>query len=78
MTKAKFYRHLEQSVDAPEGTLRDDLALKQLTGWDSMAVVEFIAFVDEQFSMPLEYESIMAAKTAGDLAALVSGHLQQE
>ncbi len=40
-----------------------------------MAVVEFIAFVDEQFSLPLEYEAIVAAKTGGDLAGLVGSHL---
>ena len=28
MTKDEFYRHLEQSVDAPMGTLKDGLALK--------------------------------------------------
>jgi len=78
LTKANFYRHLEQSVDATEGTLTEHLVLKNLEGWDSMAVVDFIAFVDEQFSMPLEYESIMAAKTGGDLAALVSSHLKPE
>lgn len=76
MTKDEFYRHLEQSVDAPPGTLRDDLTLKEFPGWDSMAVVEFIAFVDEQFSMPLEYEAIMASKTAGELAKLVGSHLK--
>lgn len=75
MTKDEFYRHLEQSVDAPAGTLTDGLPLKEFPGWDSMAVVEFIAFVDEQFSLPLEYEAIVAAKTGGDLAGLVGSHL---
>ena len=63
-------------MGAPPGTLSGSEKLEgDLVGWDSMAVVSFIAMVDDRLGTTLPPAEIAAAKTVDDLVALAADKL---
>jgi acyl carrier protein len=75
MTKSEFYHELEAIIEAPSGTIRGDEALRDLEGWSSLAVITFIAMVDEKLGMSVSPESLAKARTVPDLVALFPGSI---
>ncbi|MBF0547068.1 MAG: acyl carrier protein [Candidatus Riflebacteria bacterium] len=71
MTKADFLRNLEIVVEAPPNSISVGQPLLDLSGWDSMAIIAFIAFADEKLGKSVQPESLEKAKTVDDLALLV-------
>ena len=71
MTKQEFLAHLEDVLEADAGTVNSDNALMDLEGWDSLAVMVFIAMVDEKFGTNLSPQKIAEAKTVQDLITLL-------
>jgi acyl carrier protein len=71
MTKTEFLGHLDEIMEQEPGTLKSGEALKDLPKWDSMTVVQFIAFADEEFNVSLSSAKLLACKTVDDLAGLV-------
>ena len=49
MTNEKKIELLEDMLDLESGTLKPDTALKDLEEWDSIALISFIALVDDEF-----------------------------
>ena len=47
MTKREFVRELEDQLEMPEGSLKENQALAELAGWDSLAAVLFMALADK-------------------------------
>ena len=74
MTRDECLRMLDELFELDPGTLKDENHLGQQGDWDSMKVVEFIAFMDERFNTTVSPESLKACKTIGDLVALMQGH----
>lgn len=70
MTKAEFLDALAVILDLPEGQLTGKEVLEELPEWDSLAVISFIAFVDEEFNHIINGDSLAKAKTVDDLAVL--------
>lgn len=75
MTKAEFLGHLDEIMEQEPGTLKEGEALKDVPKWDSMTVVQFIAFADEQFNLAIPGTKLLACATVDDLAALLSPHV---
>jgi acyl carrier protein len=75
MRTSDFLKHLDSALDLPEGTLTGTEQLSDIPEWDSLAVISFIALVDEQFNIIVEGEKLAEAKSIVDLLALLKGHV---
>lgn len=76
MTKPEFFRLLDELLEQDPGTLKGDEALDALPKWDSLALMGFIALLDQHFGLILPASRISECKTVGDLAALVGDKLK--
>lgn len=75
MTKKEFLKQLDEIVQEEPGTLTGAELLNQVAGWDSLAVVSFMAMVDENLGMTLAPKAIGGCKSVDDLVALTQGKL---
>ena len=76
MTKKGFLGLIEEIVEEDPGTLTGSEKLReQLAGWNSLAVVSFLAMVDEKFEITLAPDAISKCKTVDDLANLLDGRV---
>jgi len=75
MTRDEFLRALEEALTVDEGTFGMGVALATIPEWDSLGIVEFQAYADENFSLELEPERINACQTVDDVVALVAAKL---
>jgi acyl carrier protein len=62
----------EPIVDVPANSLTGRELLADLGGWDSVAILSFIALADEQFRVSLAPSDIQASRTVNDLLLLIS------
>jgi acyl carrier protein len=76
MKTSDFLKLLDDALDLPQGTLTGTEQLSDIPEWDSLAVISFIALVDEQFNVILEGEKLAEAKSVADLLALLQGQLE--
>jgi acyl carrier protein len=70
MSKEKIIAELEEILEQDAGSLKEDTTLASIPEWDSLAVISFIAAVDEQYGHVLNGDDLQKAKTIGDLVAL--------
>ncbi|MCP1241727.1 acyl carrier protein [Acetobacter lambici] len=70
MTKAEFLEELAVVLDVPEGSLKGPEVLEELPEWDSLAVISFIALVDDKFNHVVSGDSLAKAVTIDDLVRL--------
>jgi acyl carrier protein len=70
MKKEEFLAKLDELLELPDATLKGTEALKDLEAWDSLAVLSFIALVDEHCGITVAPKDIAACKTVNDLVAL--------
>jgi acyl carrier protein len=75
MTKNEFLTELEIALEAEAGSLTGDEILSDLEGWDSLAVMVFIAMVSEKFDVTLSASSIANSKSIADLIALLGDEI---
>jgi acyl carrier protein len=78
MTRVEVYGKLEEVLDLAPGTLKGDMALKELEQWDSVAVVSFIAMADSDFGVILPPKSIAQCRVVDDLADLIVERAQAQ
>lgn len=78
MNKQAFLNEIEEIFELDKNVLTGSETLEELGEWDSLAVMGFIAMVDENFEVILEAERIMSSVTVDDLIALVSVYLEKE
>lgn len=72
MTKQEFLALFEEVVEEPAGTVTGSERLREdLAGWNSLAILSFIAMVDDHFGISLSPSKITAAKTVDDLIGLL-------
>lgn len=77
MQTQAFYREIETALEFAPGAIKTgDEPLKDLGKWDSMALLSFIALVDELFSEEVEPSALGACKTPRALAELCKAHLE--
>ena len=71
MTLSEFHSEIDKILELPDGTITGSESLSSLSAWDSLAVLSFIAMVDEKFKMQLAARDISQCNTVGELAALL-------
>jgi acyl carrier protein len=71
MNKNDFYLKLDEVLDLAPGTVKGTDALADLEGWDSVAVISFIAMADADYGVILPSGQIAGCRTADDLAELI-------
>ena len=71
MDKAEFLRNLEDLIEADPGSLAETSVLADTEGWDSMAIMGFISFADDELGQTPAPKAIKACVTVADLMALV-------
>jgi acyl carrier protein len=71
LDRAAFYRRLDEILDIPAGTVKGGEVLSVFDGWDSMAMLGFIALADEHYSITVPAKRIPACVTVDDLADLI-------
>jgi acyl carrier protein len=64
-------RSMERLCELPPDSLNQDAVLTGIPGWDSLRVVEFVAMLDSNYGVTLEFEKMAGCTTAGDLVNLV-------
>ncbi|MBB6252237.1 acyl carrier protein [Nitrospirillum iridis] len=75
MNRKEFLAALDEMLELDPGTLQGPEELDGIDSWDSLAVISFIALVDEKFDTVVAGEDLAKAKTVDDLLALVSDHV---
>ncbi len=70
MDRKDFLLALDEMLELDPGTLTGEEALESLDSWDSLAVISFIALVDEKTGVVVEGEKLAKARTVADLLAL--------
>lgn len=72
MTNEKKLELLEDMLELDPGTLKPETVLENLEEWDSVAVISFIALVDDEFDKVIKGTSVREQKTVGDLLSLMT------
>lgn len=67
MNSAEFLLELDEMLELAPGALTGAELLEEVEGWDSLAVISFIALVDEKLGLVVEGEKLARAKTVADL-----------
>ncbi len=62
---------LEEIMDLDEGTLSLDSVLEDIDEWDSVAILSFIAAMDEHFEKTIKGSEIKAFVTVQDAIAVM-------
>jgi acyl carrier protein len=70
MTEPEFLNEIDAIIESAQGSTTMDNELSTLPGWDSMAIISFIAMADDKLGMSLDIKSLTACKTVEDLARL--------
>lgn len=71
MKRSEFLNLLDELVEAKPGTIHGEEELRAVEGWDSLAVVGFIALVDQHFGVALSASKLQGCKTVPDLIKLL-------
>jgi acyl carrier protein len=71
MQAEAFLREIELALELPTGSLKGSERLEDIPEWDSLAVISFIALVDEKLGLAVDGEKLAESRTVGDLLALV-------
>src|ERR1700709_2560832 len=71
MQQRAFLKHIDEILDLPPGTVRGDEVLADIEGWDSLAVVGFIAIVNQHFGVTLVAKDIQGATSLPALLSLI-------
>ncbi len=75
MTKKNFFLLIDELLENQPGTIAGNEILTQFSNWDSLAVIGFIALLDQHFSVSIPAAKIIECKTVADLADLVADKL---
>ena len=71
MESEKKIELLEEMLELEAGTLTPDTVLKELEEWDSIAIISFIALMDDEFNKIISGDEIKGQKTVENLMALM-------
>jgi acyl carrier protein len=75
MNKEEFISLLEEASESDENSLSEETLLEELESWDSLAIVSFIALVDEHLEVTLSPDKLANAKTVQDLIVMVGAKI---
>ena len=63
MNRQEFVNRVEEVLELPVGSLTGDQQLASLAAWDSMAVIAFIAMVDDALGIQVSPVALARCKT---------------
>lgn len=66
-----FLRELEEVLHMASNSLNGGEVLRELPSWDSLAIVEFMAFADQRYSITMAPKQITSCSTVYDLFSAV-------
>ena len=72
MDHTQFLQHLDELLEKQPGTLRGPDKLEDVEGWDSVALISFLAMVDERYGKRLSPREVGRCETVDDLFTLVN------
>jgi len=75
--KKDFLALLEEIIEADKDTMTGNEFINDVDGWDSLAVVSFIAMVDENFGVTLPAKKISDANSFQDLIVLLGDKITE-
>jgi acyl carrier protein len=77
MSRADFLRRIVDILEVPpaSGTLTGAEACADVEGWDSLAMLSFIALLDKEFGVKVAPVKIAQCETVNDLVDLVGDRL---
>lgn len=70
MEKAVFIQKLEEVMSLPKGTIKGDETLSALKSWDSVALMSFIALLDEELKIRVTGKQVSQCESIPELVAL--------
>lgn len=71
MTDRKKIELLEEMLELEPGTLTPETVLEPMEEWDSIALISFIALVDDEFGKVIKGSVVKEQKTVAGLMALM-------
>lgn len=71
MDRKSFLLQMDELLELPERTLTGAERMEALENWNSMAMVSFIAMVDEHFEFTVSPRSLRKCETVDQLLALI-------
>ena len=75
MKKSEFLTLLDELLENEPGTLKGGEELATLPRWDSLAVIGFIALLDQHFGLSVPGAKIVECKSVDDLARLAGDRI---
>ena len=78
MTIKEFLLSLDDLLQVEPGTVKGFEDLDSLESWDSLAIISFMALVDEHFGVGLQAKQIAECKTVADLMGLLGDHITKD
>jgi acyl carrier protein len=75
MNKQEFIIELEKIIEVDAGVISESDNLEKYAGWDSLAVLSFMAMVDAKFQCQVATSEINKCKTVTDLIALMGSNV---
>jgi len=76
MTRSEFISEIENLLEIDTGSLTGETLLHNIERWDSLAVVGFIAMVDENLGFTPSPKKITGSETIEDLVKIAGSHLE--
>lgn len=76
MSRADFLRNLDSLLNVPAGTLKGSEPLATVSGWDSLAIVGFLALMDKEFGVNISAKQLGQCRVVNDLVLLTGDHLR--
>lgn len=78
MTRADMFQLLEEIVETEPGSLTGPTLLKDLPGWDSLAIITFQAEIDQRLNLIVEPTALAQCKTIQDIIDLLTGLIHEQ
>jgi acyl carrier protein len=75
MTRDEFLRILEEGFELEPHTLAPSQQLADLSSWDSMSALVFMALADEKAGVSVTGNQLVSCETVGDLLDLLGDKL---
>ena len=78
MERTEFLLSLDELLELEPGSVKGSETLDSLEGWNSLAVISFMALVDEHFGISLQPRQIAGCSTIVDLVGLLGDRISEE
>ncbi len=69
-TKNDFFKQLAHIMEEDASAITGDKLFRDFHSWDSLAVISYVALVDEKYNLLVDVKKLNEAQTFDDLAEL--------